>query len=196
MSSQLTWRCEAVAVPRATYTWYKNTLPLTSLPGDVDIYRNTLVIKQAHPERHNGMYQCLARNRYGETFSSAQLKVLSEWSLWVLLLLFVCLFVCLLVCLFLLFSCLRVCLFLGWLGIVVFCGGRVCLGRFHIYLFICVFIYLFIYLFICLFVCLFIYLFVCLFVCLFIYLFIVIIVDVAIVVVAAAAVVSLLLFLV
>ncbi|XP_041371548.1 contactin-like [Gigantopelta aegis] len=76
MNSQLTLRCEAVAVPRATYTWYKNSLPLMSLPGDVEIYRNTLIIRQANPERHNGMYQCMAENRYGKTLSGAELKVL------------------------------------------------------------------------------------------------------------------------
>ncbi|XP_048236544.1 contactin-5-like [Haliotis rufescens] len=75
--SQLTWRCDAVGVPHATYTWLKETKVLLPTPGDIDIYRNTLTIHDADPSRHNGMYQCVAENKYGKVLTSGQLTVLA-----------------------------------------------------------------------------------------------------------------------
>ncbi|XP_046576774.1 contactin-like [Haliotis rubra] len=75
--SQLTWRCDAVAVPHATYTWLKDTKVLLPTPGDIDIYRNTLTIHNADATRHDGMYQCVAKNKYGKVLTSGQLKVLT-----------------------------------------------------------------------------------------------------------------------
>ncbi|XP_067686212.1 contactin-like [Haliotis asinina] len=76
IGSQLTWRCEVVGRPRARYSWYKNGQRLQSVPGDVEVTENVLVIKSAHPSRHNGMYQCAADNLHGSTYSSAELRVL------------------------------------------------------------------------------------------------------------------------
>jgi hypothetical protein len=44
-------------------------------PG-VTIIKNTMVIDSVQKDRDNGMYQCSARNLYGTTFSSAQIRVL------------------------------------------------------------------------------------------------------------------------
>ncbi|XP_048236575.1 contactin-like [Haliotis rufescens] len=77
VGSQTTWRCQATAIPSAEYTWYKDTVLLTSTPGDVEISGNVLTIKNANADKHNGMYQCSAKNMHGESFSTAELKVLS-----------------------------------------------------------------------------------------------------------------------
>ncbi|XP_046576744.1 contactin-like [Haliotis rubra] len=77
VGSQMTWRCQATAIPPAVYSWYKDTELLTSTPGDVEIVGNVLTIKNANAEKHNGMYQCSAINLHGKSFSTAELKVLS-----------------------------------------------------------------------------------------------------------------------
>ncbi|OWF48663.1 contactin-like isoform X2 [Mizuhopecten yessoensis] len=77
INSELTWRCEAVAIPRATFTWYKNTKPLLPVPGQIDITSNVLKITSLDPARDSGMYQCSAENSHGITLSGAQLRVLS-----------------------------------------------------------------------------------------------------------------------
>ncbi|CAL1534451.1 unnamed protein product [Lymnaea stagnalis] len=73
----LTWRCEAMGVPRPTYTWYKNGKQLTESEEDVEVRINILTIASAQPDKHQGMYQCGATNAHGTTISSAQLRVLS-----------------------------------------------------------------------------------------------------------------------
>jgi hypothetical protein len=40
--SQLTWRCEAKAIPLGVYIWYKNGEILQSVPGDFEVKRNTI----------------------------------------------------------------------------------------------------------------------------------------------------------
>ncbi|XP_046331627.2 contactin-like [Haliotis rufescens] len=76
IGSQLTWRCEVIGRPRAQYSWYKNGQLITSVPGDVEVNKNVLVITSAQPSKHNGMYQCAAENLHGSTYSSAELRVL------------------------------------------------------------------------------------------------------------------------
>ena len=44
----------------------------------VTVVANTMVIDVLQKERDDGMYQCGATNLYGTTFSSAQIRVLSE----------------------------------------------------------------------------------------------------------------------
>ncbi|KAK7482492.1 hypothetical protein BaRGS_00026309 [Batillaria attramentaria] len=77
INSQVSLRCEAMAVPLPVYSWFKNGQPLTSTPDDVEVRGNVVVIKHADPTRHNGMYECSASNVYGTRISSAQLRVLS-----------------------------------------------------------------------------------------------------------------------
>lgn len=77
-TKQLTWRCEARAVPFPQYTWYKNGVPLTnSSDGNIAVWKNTLVLKNLEKSRDEGMYQCGASNAYGTTMTSAQLRILS-----------------------------------------------------------------------------------------------------------------------
>ncbi|XP_064610241.1 contactin-like isoform X2 [Liolophura sinensis] len=75
--SQLTWRCEAKAVPEPAYTWYKNGEKIQSIPGQLEVNRNVLVIKALDPLQHSGMYQCSASNIYGTVYSSGQLRVMT-----------------------------------------------------------------------------------------------------------------------
>ncbi|GFS00043.1 contactin [Elysia marginata] len=77
LGSQLTWRCEARAVPRPVYTWLKDGQPLVSVPGKFQVKGNVLVIPKADPDLHPGMYQCSASNVHGTGRTSAQLRVLA-----------------------------------------------------------------------------------------------------------------------
>ncbi|XP_055957470.1 contactin [Patella vulgata] len=72
----VSWRCQAIAVPIATYTWFKNSKPIESIPGDIEVQENVLVIHEAD-KRHEGMYQCLAKNIHGSSYSNAQLRTLN-----------------------------------------------------------------------------------------------------------------------
>lgn len=45
IGSQLTWRCEAKAIPSGYYFWYKDGVNIHSVPGDMDISRNVLTIR-------------------------------------------------------------------------------------------------------------------------------------------------------
>ncbi|CAG5129208.1 unnamed protein product, partial [Candidula unifasciata] len=74
---QFTWRCEAMGVPRPIYTWFKDGKQLYSIPGDIEVQVNTLTIFKTDPKKHPGMYQCMAVNVHGTTFTTAQLRVLS-----------------------------------------------------------------------------------------------------------------------
>lgn len=77
IGSQLTWRCEAKALPTPTYAWYKNGVRITSVPGEITIAKNVMLINNLDPVKHNGMYQCSATNVYGEVFTEGQLRVLA-----------------------------------------------------------------------------------------------------------------------
>ncbi|XP_033733167.1 contactin-like [Pecten maximus] len=77
VNSELTWRCEAIAIPRATFTWYKDTRPLLPISGKIDITSNVLRINSLDASRDSGMYQCSAENTHGTTLSGGQLRVLS-----------------------------------------------------------------------------------------------------------------------
>lgn len=76
INSQITWRCEVIARPRATYTWYKDSQVITSVPGKFEINSNVLKLTNIQLG-DSGMYQCGASNVYGTVFGGAQLRVLS-----------------------------------------------------------------------------------------------------------------------
>ena len=88
----VSWRCKAVARPKASYSWYKNGEPLRSVPGVIEIYRDYLKILNVDAARDEGMYQCGATNVHGTTYSYGQLKVLCMnkiLSSWLLLSVFI-----------------------------------------------------------------------------------------------------------
>lgn len=84
----LTWECEAFGIPDISYEWYYNGRPLNDTSNLHRLNRyiineNMLIINQVARggEREGGdegMYQCMARNQIGSSFSSAQLKVICE----------------------------------------------------------------------------------------------------------------------
>ncbi|XP_025080702.1 contactin-like [Pomacea canaliculata] len=77
VGSQLTWVCDAVAIPSATYTWYKDgEILVTDTGKDVMVTGNVLKIGRAEASKHNGMYECVAQNVHGTNTSSAQVRVL------------------------------------------------------------------------------------------------------------------------
>ncbi|XP_025080380.1 contactin-5-like [Pomacea canaliculata] len=77
INSTVSLRCQAGGVPTPTYAWFKNGQPLTSIPDDVEVSGNVVVIKKAEPARHSGMYECSATNLHGTRISSAQLRILA-----------------------------------------------------------------------------------------------------------------------
>ncbi|CAL1528357.1 unnamed protein product [Lymnaea stagnalis] len=74
---ELVWPCEALGIPKPTYTWYKNSRPLVNMDGDVEVHANILRIVMADPTKHQGMYQCVATNLHGTSITTAQLRVLA-----------------------------------------------------------------------------------------------------------------------
>ncbi|KAL8624627.1 hypothetical protein ACOMHN_045162 [Nucella lapillus] len=78
VGSRLTWVCDAVAIPRATYTWYRDGHTLATDPAnDMQVEKNVLTISSADSSKHDGMYECMATNNIGSTASIAQIRVLS-----------------------------------------------------------------------------------------------------------------------
>ncbi len=79
-NSEVTFVCEAFAIPDANYTWYKNAELMDRDQLDRDKYTiqdNVLTIKYLDPDKDDGMYQCKATNQLKGVFSQAQLRVLS-----------------------------------------------------------------------------------------------------------------------
>ncbi|KAI1903786.1 hypothetical protein AGOR_G00030800 [Albula goreensis] len=71
----LQWECKATGKPRPTYRWLRNSAPL--LPQDrVEIVNGELLIRGVR-QPDSGMYQCVAENKYGAIYSSAELRVLA-----------------------------------------------------------------------------------------------------------------------
>lgn len=77
---EVSFICEANAIPDVNYTWYKNAELLDREKMDRDKYiiqDNVLTVKYLDPEKDDGMYQCAAKNQLQTAYSSAQLRVLS-----------------------------------------------------------------------------------------------------------------------
>ncbi|XP_070329764.1 contactin-5 isoform X2 [Odocoileus virginianus] len=74
--SPLRWECKATGKPRPTYRWLKNGAPL--LPQSrVEMVNGVLMIHNVN-QSDAGMYQCLAENKYGTIYASAELKILAS----------------------------------------------------------------------------------------------------------------------
>ncbi|XP_058401342.1 contactin-5 isoform X1 [Diceros bicornis minor] len=74
--SPLRWECKASGKPRPTYRWLKNGVPL--LPQSrVEMVNGVLMINNVN-QSDAGMYQCLAENKYGTIYASAELKILAS----------------------------------------------------------------------------------------------------------------------
>lgn len=78
--SEVSFICEANAIPDVNYTWYRNADLMEREKMDRDKYiiqDNVLTIKYLDPDKDDGMYQCAAKNQIKTVYSSAQLRVLS-----------------------------------------------------------------------------------------------------------------------
>ncbi|XP_053159063.1 contactin-6 isoform X2 [Hemicordylus capensis] len=70
----LSWECKASGNPRPSYSWFKNSQPLTS-EERIQIENGTLTITMLNIS-DSGLYQCVAENKYGSIYSNAELKVI------------------------------------------------------------------------------------------------------------------------
>lgn len=81
LHGEVSFVCEASAIPDVNYTWYKNAQLLDAERlherDRFVVQDNVLTIRQLDPEKDDGMYQCCARNQLGAVYSSAQLRVLA-----------------------------------------------------------------------------------------------------------------------
>ncbi|KAA0714687.1 Contactin-5 Precursor [Triplophysa tibetana] len=73
---QLRWECRAAGKPRPTYRWMRNGEPL-SPQSRVEMVNGELIIHRLQ-QADSGMYQCIAENKYGSIYSSAELKILAS----------------------------------------------------------------------------------------------------------------------
>uniref|UniRef100_A0A8C1TKK7 Contactin-5 n=1 Tax=Cyprinus carpio TaxID=7962 RepID=A0A8C1TKK7_CYPCA len=73
---QLRWECRATGKPRPTYRWLRNGEPLNS-QSRVEMVNGELIIHRLQ-QTDSGMYQCIAENKYGAIYSSAELKILAS----------------------------------------------------------------------------------------------------------------------
>uniref|UniRef100_A0A8D0VA66 Contactin-5 n=1 Tax=Sus scrofa TaxID=9823 RepID=A0A8D0VA66_PIG len=74
--SPLRWECKATGKPRPTYRWLKNGVPLL-LQSRIEMVNGVLMIHNVN-QSDAGMYQCLAENKYGAIYASAELKILAS----------------------------------------------------------------------------------------------------------------------
>ncbi|XP_063004969.1 contactin-5 isoform X2 [Melospiza melodia melodia] len=73
---QLRWECKATGKPRPTYRWLRNGAPLWP-QSRIEMINGVLMIHSVNVS-DAGMYQCLAENKYGTIYASAELKVLAS----------------------------------------------------------------------------------------------------------------------
>uniref|UniRef100_A0A671G2Y4 Contactin-5 n=1 Tax=Rhinolophus ferrumequinum TaxID=59479 RepID=A0A671G2Y4_RHIFE len=74
--SPLRWECKATGKPRPTYRWLRNGAPLLT-QSRVEMVNGVLMIHNVN-QSDAGMYQCLAENKYGAIYASAELKILAS----------------------------------------------------------------------------------------------------------------------
>ncbi|XP_068125686.1 contactin-2 [Hyperolius riggenbachi] len=73
VGSDLLWNCAASGKPRPTIRWLRDGTPLVS-QSRVEVSNGQLKITDLHL-RDSGMYQCVAGNKHGTIYSSAELTV-------------------------------------------------------------------------------------------------------------------------
>uniref|UniRef100_A0A674N4J5 Contactin 3b n=1 Tax=Takifugu rubripes TaxID=31033 RepID=A0A674N4J5_TAKRU len=77
VEANLFWECKANGKPKPSYSWLKNGLFLLSPQGRIQIENGALSIAALNLS-DSGMYQCVAENKHGFIYSSAQLMVLAS----------------------------------------------------------------------------------------------------------------------
>ncbi|KAM6176593.1 contactin-4 isoform 4-T4 [Erethizon dorsatum] len=75
MEEKVFWECKANGKPKPTYRWLKNGEPLLTRDR-IEIEQGTLNITIVNLS-DAGMYQCVAENKHGVIFSSAELSVIA-----------------------------------------------------------------------------------------------------------------------
>ncbi|XP_030076873.1 contactin-2 [Microcaecilia unicolor] len=73
IGSHLHWSCAAAGKPRPTVRWLKNGRPLNS-QDRIEVTSGELRISKITAE-DSGMYQCIAENKHGSVYTSAELIV-------------------------------------------------------------------------------------------------------------------------
>uniref|UniRef100_A0A8C6LB28 Contactin 3b n=1 Tax=Nothobranchius furzeri TaxID=105023 RepID=A0A8C6LB28_NOTFU len=76
IEENLFWECKASGKPKPSYSWLKNGEQLM-VEGRVQIENGALSITALNLS-DSGMYQCVAENKHGSIYSSAQLMVLAS----------------------------------------------------------------------------------------------------------------------
>uniref|UniRef100_A0A8C5HVP9 Contactin-3-like n=1 Tax=Gouania willdenowi TaxID=441366 RepID=A0A8C5HVP9_GOUWI len=76
IEENLFWECKANGKPKPSYSWLKNGVPVNA-EGRVQIENGALSIAGLNLS-DSGMYQCVAENKHGIIYSSAQLMVLAS----------------------------------------------------------------------------------------------------------------------
>uniref|UniRef100_A0A8C7I896 Contactin-5 n=1 Tax=Oncorhynchus kisutch TaxID=8019 RepID=A0A8C7I896_ONCKI len=73
---QLHWECKATGIPRPTYRWLRNGELITP-QSRVEMVNGELIIQKVQ-QADSGMYQCVAENKYGAIYCSAELTILAS----------------------------------------------------------------------------------------------------------------------
>ncbi|MEE6501946.1 hypothetical protein FKM82_004360 [Ascaphus truei] len=75
IEENILWECKASGRPKPSYTWLKNGQLLQSR-GRLQVEHGSLTISSVNSS-DSGMYQCLAENKHGAIYSSAELRVIA-----------------------------------------------------------------------------------------------------------------------
>ncbi|XP_054832379.1 contactin-3 [Eublepharis macularius] len=76
VEDNLYWECRASGKPKPSYRWLKNGEPL-ALEGRIQIENGALIITNLNLT-DSGIYQCIAENKHGTIYSSAELQVVAS----------------------------------------------------------------------------------------------------------------------
>ncbi|KAL8191093.1 UNVERIFIED_CONTAM: Contactin-5 [Gekko kuhli] len=71
---QLRWECKATGKPRPTYRWLKNGASFLQ-ESRIEMVNGVLMIHSVN-QSDAGMYQCVAENKHGAIYTSAELRIL------------------------------------------------------------------------------------------------------------------------